>query len=60
MNNETEDITGTVIVETEPKEVTEEVTFAVNDVFNSFDKLGKKIKKYEAKKQFNYGGGICE
>ena len=40
MNNET--------VETE---LTEEVTFAVNDVFNnSFDELGKKIKKYEGKK----------
>jgi len=31
MNNET----GTVTVETEPKEVTEEVTFAVNNVLTN-------------------------
>jgi len=38
MNNEVEDIASTVTVETEPKGVTEEVTFVVNDV-NSFNKL---------------------
>jgi len=50
VNNEAEDIAGTVTIETETKEVTEEVSFVVNDVFNSFDKLQNKIKKYEAKK----------
>ena len=57
MNNKTEDIADTVTVEIE---LTEEVTFAINDVFNSFDELGKKTKKYEAKGQFDYGGGIRE
>ena len=40
MNDKAKDIiSGTVTVETEPQIVTEEVTFSVNDVFDSFDEL---------------------
>ena len=55
MNNPSdkpEDTADTVTNENEPKEV----TFSVNDIFNSFDELGKKIKQYERKK----GGSIME
>ena len=49
MNNPSdkpEDTADTVTKGNEP----EEVTFSVNDVFNSFDELDKKIKQYEGKK----------
>ena len=51
-----EDTVDTVTKGNEP----EEVTFSVNDVFNSFDELDKKIKQYEGKRRFNYGRGIRE
>ena len=49
MNNPSdkpEDTAVTVTIGNEP----EEVTFSVNDVFNSFEELDKKIKQYEGKK----------
>ena len=52
MNNPSdkpEDIAVTVTIVNEP----EEVTFSVNDVFNSFDELDKKIKQHEGKRRFN-------
>ena len=57
MNNPSdkpEDTGDTVTKENEP----EEVTFSVDDVFNGFNELDKKIKQYEGKRQFNYGRGI--
>ena len=47
---------ATVTIGNEP----EEVTFSVNDAFNGFDQLDKKIKQYEGKKAVNYGRGIRE
>ena len=49
MNNPSdkpEDTADTVTKGNEP----EEVTFSVNDIFNSFDEVDKKIKQYEGKK----------
>ena len=57
MNNPSdkpEDTAVTVTIGNEP----EEVTFSVNDVFNSFEELDKKIKRYEGKRRFNYGREI--
>lgn len=51
MNNEVENIAGTFTIESE---ITEEVTFVINGVFNSFEEAMKQ------KRQFNYGGGIHE
>ena len=52
MNNpsdEPEDTAVTVTIGNKP----EEVTFSVNEAFNSFDELDKKIKQYERKRRFN-------
>ena len=54
MNNEVEDIAGTVTIQTE---VTEEVTFAINDVFNSFEEL-KRIREAAPNCFMQSGGAV--
>ena len=49
MNNPSDKPEDTADTVTKRNE-SEEVTFSVNDVFNSFDELDKKIKQYEGKK----------
>ena len=49
LSDKPEDTAATVTIGNE----LEEVTFSVNEVFNSFDELDKKIKQYERKWRFN-------
>ena len=51
-----EDTAVTITIGNEPKEI----TFSVNNIFNSFDKLDKKIKQYEENRWFIYERGIGE
>ena len=49
LSDRPKDTAATVTIGNEPKEV----TFSVNEVFNSFDELDKKIKQYERKWWFD-------